>query len=136
MYDTANNTTVKSYMKMLTIPYPPSVNTYWGFKGHQRFLTPKAKQFKTEVAQEVSHKQINYGLDRLEISITLYPPDKRVRDIDNVIKSTLDALVQANAFADDSQIDVLLINRGPIFKGGKAEVKIQSLPKFYGTCSI
>ena len=136
MYDTENNTTVKSYMKTLTIPYPPSVNTYWGFKGHRRFLTPKAKQFKTEVAQEVSHNKINFGLDRLEICITLYPPDKRVRDIDNVVKSTFDALVQANAFVDDSQIDVLLINRGPVVKGGKAEIKIKVLSEYYGTCSI
>lgn len=136
MYDTKNNTSVKSYMKTLTIPYPPSVNTYWGFQGHRRFLTPKANKFKNEVAQEVSYNQVNFGSDRLEISITLYPPDKRIRDIDNCIKSTLDALVSAGAFVDDSQIDVLLINRGSICKGGKAEIKIKHLAEYYGTCSI
>jgi crossover junction endodeoxyribonuclease RusA len=121
------NTYVKSYMKTLTIPYPPSVNTYWGFHGHRRFLTPKAVQFKKTVAHIVSQQQIKFGNQRLEISITLYPPDRRVRDIDNVVKSTFDALVQANAFADDSCIDVLLVQRGTVIKGGKADVTIKVL---------
>jgi crossover junction endodeoxyribonuclease RusA len=114
-------------MKTITIPYPPSVNTYWGFHGHRRFLTPKAKEFKSEVAQVVSHQSINYGNQRIKISITLYPPDRRLRDIDNVVKSTLDALVQAHAFFDDSCVDVLLVQRGAIIKGGKAEVTIEIL---------
>jgi len=114
-------------MKTLAIPYPPSVNTYWGFKGHRRFLTPKANQFKSAVAQIVSDQQIKFGNQRLEISITLYPPDRRIRDIDNVIKSTLDALVSADAFEDDSLIDVLLIQRGELVKGGKALVTIKVL---------
>jgi crossover junction endodeoxyribonuclease RusA len=114
-------------MKTLEIPYPPSVNTYWGFKGHRRYLTPKALHFKSEVAQIVSQYQIKFGSQRLEISITLYPPDKRVRDIDNVVKSTFDALVQAGAFDDDSCIDVLLVQRGTIHKGGKAVVGIKVL---------
>jgi crossover junction endodeoxyribonuclease RusA len=114
-------------MKTITIPYPPSVNTYWGFRGHRRFLTPKANQFKSAVAHIVSDKQINFGNQRLEISITLYPPDRRVRDIDNVVKSTFDALVQAGAFVDDSCIDVLLVQRGEVTKGGKAVVVIKVL---------
>jgi crossover junction endodeoxyribonuclease RusA len=114
-------------MKTITIPYPPSVNTYWGFRGHRRFLTPKANQFKSAVAQIVSQQQINFGNQRLEISITLYPPDRRVRDIDNVVKSTFDALVQAGAFVDDSCIDVLLVQRGEVTKGGKAVVVIKVL---------
>jgi crossover junction endodeoxyribonuclease RusA len=114
-------------MKTLTIPYPPSVNNYWGFHGHSRFLTPKAKQFKKEVAHIVSQQQIKFGNQRLEISITLYPPDRRARDIDNVVKSTFDALVQANAIFDDSCVDVLLVQRGTVVKGGKAEITIKVL---------
>ena len=67
------------------------------------------------------------GLSRLEISITLYPTDKRVRDIDNSIKSCLDALVATKLFDDDSQVDVLLILRGEQRKGGQALVTIKTL---------
>lgn len=112
----------------LTIPYPPSVNTYWNFRGHQRFLTKKANDFKNLVKLEfLLSKQKSFGSARLQVEIILYPPDKRIRDIDNSIKSCLDALCQAGAFDDDSQIDVLIVNRGEIIKGGMAKVSIASL---------
>lgn len=112
----------------LTIPYPPSVNSYWGFHGHRRFLTKKANDFKSSVSEAVITYNIpKLGQERLEIEIKLFPPDKRLRDIDNSIKSCLDALCQAGVFNDDSQIDVLIVNRGEIYKGGKAEVHIKIL---------
>ena len=109
------------------LPYPPSVNSYWGFKGHRRFLTPKANEFKAQVAHIVSLNKIKLGNARLKIEMILYPTDKRIRDIDNSIKSCLDALVQASAFADDSQIDELVLKRGEIIKGGKAKIILQIL---------
>jgi crossover junction endodeoxyribonuclease RusA len=93
-------------MVNITLPYPPSVNTYWGFSGHRRFL----------------------GKQRLEMTVVLYPPDKRVRDIDNVLKPTIDALCQAHIFNDDSQIDVLFVRRAEVVKGGKCVVSIEVLP--------
>lgn len=109
------------------LPYPPSVNSYWGFKGHRRFLTPKANEFKAQVAHIVSLNKIKLGGFRLKIEIVLYPTDKRIRDIDNSIKSCFDALVQAGAFVDDSQIDELVVKRGEIIKGGKAKIILQIL---------
>lgn len=109
------------------LPYPPSVNSYWGFRGHRRFLTPKANEFKTLVAQIVSFNKVDLKKSRIQIEITLYPTDKRIRDIDNSIKSCLDALVQAGAFLDDSQIDVLIVQRGKVIKGGKAKVNLKVL---------
>jgi crossover junction endodeoxyribonuclease RusA len=115
----------KNNTQVLFLPFPPSVNTYWGFSGHRRFLTKKAVYFKSEVALEVYNKKIKFDLERLEVMITLFPPDKRIRDLDNFAKSTLDALCQAKCFVDDSQIDLLILRRGSIYKGGKAEVAIK-----------
>ena len=112
----------------LEIPYPPSVNTYWGFHGHRRFLTNKAVQFKKDVAHQVSLQPTKtVGDARVEVTITLFPTDKRVRDIDNSVKSCFDALVQANVMNDDSQIDILVVQRGEQIKGGKALVTIKIL---------
>ncbi len=110
-------------------PYPPSVNTYWGFSGHRRFLTPKASNFKIQVKNAILLAGVKHlGNARLEVSITLFPPDKRIRDIDNSLKSCLDAICQSNLiFNDDSQIDVLLVQRGEITKGGKAKIDIKEL---------
>ena len=110
----------------LTLPYPPSVNTYWGFQGHRRFLTLKAKQFKDMVAYQVSLTNVRFTNKRLEIIVALHAPDKRVRDIDNVLKPLLDSLVQAGLFIDDSQVDYLTVIRKDYFAGGKSIVVIKS----------
>lgn len=108
----------------LTLPYPPSVNTYWGFHGHRRFLTKKAVDFKKEVAHWVSLSGQKFGDARLEVTIITHAPDRRARDIDNIVKPTLDALVQAGLFDDDSQVDLLTVKRGDVAKGGKAVILV------------
>jgi len=110
----------------LTIPYPPSVNNYWGFNGHRRYLTQKAQNFKANVA-EIAKNYPKLGKARLEIKISLFPDSKRKADIDNRIKSCLDAMAQAQLFDDDSQIDRLFVERCPIVEGGKAEIQINCL---------
>ncbi len=115
------------HQSFFEIPYPPSVNTYWGFHGHRRFLTPKALEFKAHVAHVVSLQDVKFGDARLRIKIVLHAPDKRVRDIDNVLKPTLDAFVQAGLLNDDSQVDELTVIRGKQCKGGKAEIYVASI---------
>jgi crossover junction endodeoxyribonuclease RusA len=116
-------------MTSFFIPYPPSVNSYWGFNGHRRFLTPEAVEFKNQVKIAILEAGVkHFGDARLEITITLYPKDKRVRDLDNSLKSCLDAIGQSGlVFKDDSQIDVLLVQRGEIVKGGQALIEIKKL---------
>ena len=116
-------------MTIFFIPYPPSVNSYWGFKGHRRFLTSKAIDFKNQVKIAIQRDGIaHFGDARLEITITLYPKDKRIRDLDNSLKSGLDAIGQSGlVFNDDSQIDVLIVQRGEIIKEGKAKIELKEL---------
>ena len=119
-------------MTSFFIPYPPSVNSYWGFSGHRRFLTPKAVEFKNQVKIAILEAGVkHFGDARLEITITLYPKDKRVRDLDNSLKSCLDAIGQSGlVFNDDSQIDVLIVQRGEIVKGGQALIEIKKLSPY------
>lgn len=112
----------------LQVPFPPSVNTYWGFQGSHRFLTSKAKEFKTNCAAVfLQSKHRGFGTDRLQVRIELYMPDRRVRDVDNYAKSLLDALCQAGVFDDDGQIDELILVRKELWKGGKTIVHIQPI---------
>ena len=52
-------------------------------------------------------------------------PDKRRRDLDNLLKATLDSLTHAGVWSDDSQIDALSIRRFPI--GGMLKVRIEEI---------
>ena len=128
MYYKLNKNESKQKMLKLDLPYPPSVNSYWGFKGSHRYLTAKAKIFKQEVfIAFLKSKHKGFGKNRLEINITLYATDKRIRDLDNSIKSLLDALCQAGVFYDDSQIDKITVQRGAIIKGGLCNISIQQI---------
>lgn len=61
---------------------------------------------------------------RLDMIVTLHPPDRRRRDIDNSMKSLLDALAYAGVYEDDSQIDHLDVTRGAVVRGGSCAVEI------------
>lgn len=114
-------------MLNLFLPYPPSINTYWNFNGSRRFLTPKANQFKVKVFEAFflsEHK--GFQAQRVSVTVHLFPPDKRVRDVDSPLKSLLDALTQAGVFDDDSQVDRLLVVRKQQQKGGGCRVIIDT----------
>ena len=102
----------------------PSVNHYWVASGKRRFLSARAKDFQKCVALFVKpHK----SAERLKIEITFHFSDRRVRDLDNYLKGTLDSLVKAGLCVDDEQFDELIIKRGEIIKGGLIKIKVTEL---------
>lgn len=109
----------------INLPYPPSVNTYYRRLNGRTLISRKGRLFKKEVANRVAWNRLNLQLEiRLDVTITLHPPNRRKRDIDNSVKALLDALEAAGVFLDDSQVDRLLVERGEVEKGGLAVVKI------------
>lgn len=58
------------------------------------------------------------------VTIAVYWPDERRRDIDNVSKAILDGL-NGVAWNDDSQVDVLLVRRHIDRKCPRAEVLVE-----------
>lgn len=111
----------------LSLPYPPSVNTYYATVNGRRVLSSKGRDYKRTVAFMVGKVEQITG--RVGVGIELFMPDKRRRDIDNVQKALLDALQHAGVYEDDSQIDVLLVRRAGVEKGGRCEVEIVEINK-------
>jgi crossover junction endodeoxyribonuclease RusA len=117
-------------MLVLNLPLPPSVNHYWGTHGHRRYVSKAGVLFKEQVSEYVAEYRVpKLGAERLEMKVVLYPKDRRKQDIDNRIKALWDALADAGVFDNDEQIDVLLVERGEIKKGGGALVMIDILDK-------
>lgn len=99
-------------MVTLTLPWPPSVNHYWRRNGNRYFVSSEGRKYREEVCLRAKDVQSNFAQkDRLSVSIKAYPPDKRRRDLDNILKSLLDSLQHAGVYSDDSQIDSLHIER-------------------------
>ena len=111
---------------MMVLPFPPSTNTYWrSVPGKGVLISEKGRQYRSAVqALALSQAWPKFGEKRLRVAIEAWMPDKRRRDLDNLLKATLDALTHAGVWDDDSQIDVLTIERSPTI-GGMLKVKVQ-----------
>lgn len=117
---------------MIVLPWPPSVNHYWrhptkGALAGRTLISEKGREFREAVLKTAQAERWPYfGPDqRLAVRILAYMPDKRRRDLDNLLKSALDALTHAGVWVDDSQIDSLLIERAPTL-GGVLMVEVQT----------
>lgn len=113
---------------ILSLPYPPSVNTYWRTVAGRTMTSKAGRDYRKAVISECMPERVrNHGrplTGRLHATITAYPPDRRRRDLDNLPKAILDALAHAGIYRDDSQIDRLLIVRGAIQREGRIHVEI------------
>lgn len=98
----------------VSLPWPPTANTYWRRCGHVIYLSPKAVAYRKEVIIKcLSYKNYFINGERLSLEIHAYPPDKRKRDLDNLCKCIGDSLQHAQVYDDDNQIDELIIRRMP-----------------------
>ena len=110
----------------LTLPWPPSVNTYYRNVNGKTLISAKGREYRAAVADQVLIQRGGKLLTgRLSVAIVAHVPDKRRRDLDNLLKSTLDSLTHAGCWIDDSQVDSLSIQRGPI--GGMLKVSIRTM---------
>ena len=96
----------------INLPWPPSANTYYRRAGHVMHLSPKGRKYRDDVLACIWADGILPKISgRIRVSIIANPPDRRKRDIDNIIKPLLDSLTIAGVWFDDSQIDHLEIVR-------------------------
>lgn len=108
----------------LLLPYPPTVNHYWGQSGKHRFIGKKGVEFRKAVAEACLDENVQALDGPLSVHVALFPPDKRKRDIDNVLKPLLDACEHAGCFWNDNQISELHIARQEVRKGGGCTILI------------
>ncbi len=110
------------------LPYPPTVNTYWRRRGSTYFISEEGKRYRRAVVLIVRQQRLKLSLSgRLAIKVIAEPPDKRRRDLDNILKAPLDALMHAGLLIDDEQFDEINIVRGQLVPGGRLGIKITEL---------
>jgi len=95
----------------LHLPWPPATNNLYVNVGKHRVPSSALRKYKKAVADHLDEYGVGHCTGRLSVEIHAYPPDKRIRDLDGMLKAMLDALTEARVWDDDSQIDRLSIVR-------------------------
>lgn len=113
----------------LTLPYPPSVNTYWRKWNNHMVISAKGKEYKQKVITIIAPLHLPVITCFVAMDIKIYSDSARKRDVDNNLKSLLDALTAAKVWVDDYQVQKITIERMGIDpeRKGYCEVKIQCL---------
>lgn len=110
---------------ILTLPYPPSVNNYYGRSRFGVYIKKPVKIYREKVLNIIQSSGLDFTFTgRLSLTVELFPPDKRKRDIDNPMKGLLDSLTEAGVYLDDSQIDFMSVKRSHKKKGGECLVTL------------
>jgi len=120
-----------SLAREISLPYPPTVNTYYSVVRGRKILSARGRVFKRDAVKHIlrwCQGPPSEGSVYLQILIT--PPDRRRRDVDNIIKPILDALTEAGVYGDDSQVVGLTVVKGePDKHDPKAMVMVYELDR-------
>lgn len=118
----------------LTLPFPPSVNSYWrapskGPLQGRHLVSADGRKYQSKAAAAVIEqlRRIPKPTTSLvAVEVVLYPPDRKRRDLDNYLKALFDALTLAHVWEDDSQVKKMLVEWGPVTSKGKVEITISN----------
>ncbi len=109
----------------LWLPWPPSVNNYWIRTRRGGVMVSKnGRRFREELLADLLGKVPRTIVGPVRLSICVMPPDRRKRDLDNLLKPVLDGLTAAGVWQDDSQVDELFLRRGDVTPHGRVFVEV------------
>lgn len=92
---------------ILKLPYPPSVNGLFAGTGRRY----KSKAYRAWITAAGWSAKSQAGAERIRgpwsIELRAVRPDRRQRDIDNLIKPTVDLMVSLGLVSDDSEMQTV-----------------------------
>lgn len=123
---------------ILALPYPPSVNHYKrvgrtvhtksGKRFQIRVNTAQTNKFLADVQAQAWKEGVkSFGSATISVKVLVFPPDKRKRDLDNILKVLLDSLQNGGLFDNDHQIARLHVERKSIIPKGQVIVTISQM---------
>lgn len=108
----------------LPFPIKLSVNNLYRYTNSYVYKTKTAKDYQTLVYLKLL-KEKKFTVEKLIFVMEVYPPDKRKRDLDNLLKNVLDSLMYARMFHDDCQIVELHVIKKEVVKDGLLKISLK-----------
>lgn len=108
------------------LPFPTklSVNNLYRYTNSYVYKTKTAKDYQTLVYLKLL-KEKKFTVEKLIFTMEVYPPDKRKRDLDNLLKNVLDSLMYARMFHDDCQIEEIHVIKKEVVKDGLLKISLK-----------
>lgn len=119
---------------ILTIPFPPSNNSYYRRVGYRTLISREGRKYREAICASLGGSGRPPLDGRIALAMDAFPPDRRRRDLDNLLKCSQDSMAHAGVFQDDSQIDLLTIQRRDPCPPGRLEVRLETMP--LGRCLL
>lgn len=106
------------------IPWPPSMNRLWRAVGGRVILSKEGREYYAR-AREVLTPQVKFRHEaQVRVHVDFYPPDRRRRDLDNLLKAVLDAGTKCGVWRDDSQVIEIHARRMAPTEGGLVVMEV------------
>lgn len=118
-------------MLFLRLPWILSVNGYYRVVGKSLKISTKGRANRKAVMASVFDQLGGYPSPlegHLSVNVRVYPPDKRVRDLDNIFKGLFDSLTHAKVWEDDRQVKhIEATMEDEIVKFGMVTIEVNEL---------
>lgn len=109
----------------LSLPYPPSANRLWRAVNGRQIKSAEYRAWIDEAALSIRLQRPRGIVGAYHLVIRASRPDRRRRDIDNLLKPIWDALCQGGVVGDDCDCEHLTAfwSNG-VVKGGAIDVQV------------
>lgn len=94
----------------LILPWPPSINRYWRNVNGRTIMAADGRRYREEVMWKLAGTRGKF-VTPVSVEMVAWYPDKRRRDLDNILKGPLDCITHAGIWEDDSLIESLSIRK-------------------------
>lgn len=110
------------------VPWPPSLNRYYRHVGPRVLISREGRRYRRMAVSRLGglFKKLSGAVS---LSLDCYPPDRRRRDVDNILKCLLDSLVHAGVMEDDSLVRRLHMEMREPIPEGLVHVHIAPIPE-------
>lgn len=107
------------------LAWPPTVNHYYAVYRGRKIKSAEGRRYLRDTVLTIHARCRPPRLTGpVSLRIVACPPDKRRRDLDNLLKPVLDAFTSAGVYLDDSQVHKIVIERGELITNGALLVTV------------
>ncbi|MGB1284980.1 MAG: RusA family crossover junction endodeoxyribonuclease [Aggregatilineales bacterium] len=111
----------------LTLPYPPSTNTYYRYYRKRVVISAHGRQYKRDVAFICKQGGVTPLSGSIIANVKVFQPTRR-GDLDNKFKALFDAL---NGLAYDDDRQIMEIHAWKYVDNGNPRIEIELLQRVY-----